>query len=234
MERDEFGEPPLQLGDRVYNQLVELITSGELSENSRLPSEIELTKQFQVSRPILRQALARLRAEGLIISRQGSGSFVQRRANFAVLDFGRLRSIHDVRKCLEFRRGLESEAARQAATKHLEAHSREIGRAIQAMRRAIAQGSQAIEEDFAFHLAIAQATDNRFFLISLEALRSQIIFGINLNRSLSVDPITQRLKAVEAEHSRIFDAIRKRDSEAAGNAMANHIGKGIERVFDQS
>ncbi|MFV2034292.1 MAG: FCD domain-containing protein, partial [Halocynthiibacter sp.] len=61
-----------------------------------------------------------------------------------------------------------------------------------------------------------------------------IDFGINLNRSLSVEPIEQRLRPLIAEHSRILDAIKKRDPEAAREAMANHIGKGIERVFEQS
>jgi len=211
MTRDEFGELPLHLGDKVYNQLTKLIASGEYGENSRLPSEIELTKKFQVSRPILRQALARLRAERLIISRRGAGSFVQRRECSDVLKFGQLQNIRDVRKCLEFRCGLESEAASRAASRHSETHCREISRAIKTMQRAISRGGQGVEEDFAFHLAIAQATENRFFVISLEALRSQIIFGINLNRSLSVEPIEQRLRPLIAEHARILDAIKKRD-----------------------
>ncbi|MFV2034291.1 MAG: FadR/GntR family transcriptional regulator, partial [Halocynthiibacter sp.] len=169
MTRDEFGEVPLHLGDKVYNQLAKLIASGEYGENSRLPSEIELTKKFQVSRPILRQALARLRAERLIVSRRGAGSFVQRRESSDVLKFGQLQNIRDVRKCLEFRCGLESEAASRAASRHSETHCLQISRAIKTMQQAISQGSQGVEEDFAFHLAIAQATENRFFVISLEA-----------------------------------------------------------------
>jgi DNA-binding FadR family transcriptional regulator len=232
MGQEESREPPIQLSEKVYRQLVESITSGEFADNARLPSEIDLAKRFKVSRPILRQALTRLRSDGLIISRQGSGSFVLRRSNAEILDFGHLRNINDVRKCLEFRRGLESEAASQAALQHAESRIKEIARTIQAMRRAISQGKQGIDEDFAFHLAVAQATENRFFVISLEALRSQILFGINLNRTLSVTPLQQRLTDVEGEHSRILDAIRKADPDGARKAMADHIGKGIERVFE--
>lgn len=234
MGRDGLHAPSGQLANTVYSRLEEMISSGEFGENSRLPSEANLAKQFQVSRPILRQALERLRTKGRIISRQGSGSFVLRRSNANLLDYGPLRNIHDFRKCLEFRRGLECEAAREAASRHSETNSREIIRAIQAQQQAIKFGGDGIEEDFAFHLAIAQATENRFYVITLEALRTQTIFGINLVRSLSPMPGIEHMKNVEFEHSQILEAIQRQAPDAAANAMTAHLGKGLGRIFDPS
>ncbi len=65
-----------KLSRQIYERIFELIVSGEYPERSRLPSELELSRRFGASRPIVREALARLRDDGLIVSRQGSGSYV--------------------------------------------------------------------------------------------------------------------------------------------------------------
>jgi DNA-binding FadR family transcriptional regulator len=90
-----------------------------------------------------------------------------------------------------------------------------------------------VEPDFEFHLAIARATRNRFFVISLEALRAPVLFGINLTRSLSKEPVAQRLEQVLAEHRRIYEAIRAADADAADIAMARHVEAGTSRLFNE-
>src|SRR5689334_6655179 len=69
----------LRLGDRLSQRLAELIESGEFGADGRLPPESELAGRFGVSRPVIREALARLRSMGLIVSRRGSGSYIQSR-----------------------------------------------------------------------------------------------------------------------------------------------------------
>jgi GntR family transcriptional repressor for pyruvate dehydrogenase complex len=231
MPQNKNHKETLNLDEKVYLQLVNLIDSGQFSENTRLPSENKLAEQFEVSRPVLRQALSRLRTEGKIISRQGAGSFVLRRPNANILEFGQLSNLTDVRKCLEFRRGLEGEAASHAAINRTEHHNKVLADSIEAMNRSIAEESSGIENDYAFHLAVGQATENRFFVVSLEALRTQIIFGINLIRSLSKSTPQQRMEKVVREHSRILETIRSGDSKEARKAMTDHIGSGIERLF---
>jgi DNA-binding FadR family transcriptional regulator len=220
-----------KLGDQVYDGLAEQIAAGRYPIGSRLPAELELASQFGVSRPVLRQALGRLRAEGLIATRQGAGNFVLRRSDSRRLDFGPLQNLPDVQRCLEFRCGLESEAARRAAIAHHEGAIDGIALAIDAMERAIAAGGSSIEPDFEFHLSIARASQNRFFVTTLEALRSQVEFGIKLSRSFSERPLDERHRSVLDEHREIYEAIRAGDPERAKQAVARHLEAGIARLF---
>ncbi|TAK87427.1 MAG: FadR family transcriptional regulator [Betaproteobacteria bacterium] len=222
-----------RLRDEIYEVLMQQIVSGEYSVGGRLPGEFALARSVGVSRPVLRQALARLRSDGLIRSRRGAGNFVIRREARSTLEFGPLQSIPDVHRCLEFRAALETAAARHAAALQDSAGLGEIGRSMEAMEKAVANGGPSVEPDFEFHLAIARATRNRFFVITLEALRAPVLFGIDLTRSLSKKPASQRLEDVCAEHRRIHEAIRDADAEAAGMAMARHVQAGISRLFNE-
>src|ERR671921_242876 len=102
----------------IYDGILGSIVSGEFAENARLPSEVELARRFGASRPVVREALARLRDDGLIVSRQGSGSYVRRRPDNAVLQFVPVGSIADIQRCFEFRVGLEGAAVARATHNH--------------------------------------------------------------------------------------------------------------------
>ena len=221
------------LSDQVYDQLVDLISSGEYPDNTKLPGEFDLAKRLGVSRPILRQALARLRLEGSVYSRQGAGTFVLHQRRAGQLMYGDLQNLPDVQRCLEFRCALESEAAAQAAANRDPERLQDVSRAMRALDGAIATGESTIEADFAFHVEVARATRNRFFVITLDALHSQILFSINLIRSLSTRPLRERLQTVQAEHAAIFEAIKKGDREEAKRTMAEHLGHGVSRLFNQ-
>jgi DNA-binding FadR family transcriptional regulator len=222
---------PRPLGEHVYQELLGLILAGEYAQDSRLPGELDLAQRFGVSRPVLRQALSRLRAEGLIYTRHGAGNFVQRRSRPTPLDYGPLQSVPDVQRCLEFRCGLESAIAGRAASLHDSDSLQAIRRAMQQMEQAEAAGEHGLETDFAFHLEIARATRNRFFVTTLEALRPQVLFSINLIRSLSTRPLRERLHEVHGEHRQIVEAIAAGDSQRAERAMSDHLQAGIKRLF---
>src|ERR687895_671455 len=111
------GGVEAKLSSGIYEQLFERIVVGEFPVNARLPSETELARRFGASRPVVREALARLRDDGLIVSRQGSGSYVKKRPDQAVLQFVPVGSIADIQRCFEFRAGLEAAAAALAATR---------------------------------------------------------------------------------------------------------------------
>ena len=104
-----------KLSDQVYERILSKIVDGAFPENSKLPTEIELSKRLEVSRPVLRQALARLREDEVISSRQGSGSYVMRRPAPQMLDFAPVGSIADIQRCFEFRAAVEGAAAALAA-----------------------------------------------------------------------------------------------------------------------
>jgi DNA-binding FadR family transcriptional regulator len=215
------------LSDEIYDRLRDLLASESFPRDSRLPAEAELARRLTVSRPVLRQALARLRAEGHILSRKGSGSYVREPTRPASPSFGPLHSIPDMRAFLEFRCSLESEVAAHAAR-------RADPTAITTIRQALLQleeDTAGPEADAAFHLAIARATGNRFFLTTLEAFREQMMSGIRLTREFSGRPDRERRPEIAGEHARIAEAIVAADEQAARQAMTEHLRGGIRRLF---
>src|SRR5450631_399187 len=99
--------PAKRLGDDLYRALSAMINRSEIAEGSRLPAETELALRFGVSRPTVRETLARLRDEGLIASRRGSGSYVQARpavsSDAPKPTFRDVDSFEQIRQCYQFR-----------------------------------------------------------------------------------------------------------------------------------
>lgn len=226
----EAGEE--KLSDRLYARIFEGIVQGEYPPDSRLPSETALARRFAVSRPVVREALARLRDHGLVASRQGSGSYVRRRPDSAMLSFAPVGSIGDIQRCFEFRAAFEGRAAGLAATRHDEQNLGRIGRALAELAAAIDNGTLGVDADFAFHHAIAAATRNHFFTATLSMLESQTRFGMTLSRNLSLRQATARRRTVQEEHERVAEAIARRDAAAAERAMNEHIENAWRRMLD--
>src|SRR5215212_859993 len=104
------------LVDRVYREILGSIVGNEFTEGQKLPTEQALTERFTASRPTIREALSRLRADGIIATRQGSGTVVVARPDPDLPRFTPLETISDIRRCYEFRIVTESGAARLAAS----------------------------------------------------------------------------------------------------------------------
>lgn len=223
--------PAANLGDHVYEQIVALIAREGLAPHSRLPGESALGERFGASRPVVRQALARLRAEGRVYARQGAGNFVGEPAPLSSVTFGALQNIADIRALLDFRCVLEGETAARAA----QCKDRHLLHTITARRRlfdaAMAQGRPAIDEDIAFHRAIAEAGGNRFFVLTMAALEEQFRYAVRLARELSPQPRPERARDVRDEHRAIDEAIAAGDARAARDAMNRHLGRGMARLF---
>src|SRR3954469_2339653 len=149
-----------KLSRQLFEQLAGEIRSGRLAPGARLPTEQELTRAARVSRTVVREAVAALRAEGLVITRQGVGAFVSsepQRAPFR-LDPDKLVSLDDTLNVMELRLGVEIEPAGLAAERASRTQVKAIGAALQAIERAAAQGKSAVDEDLGLHRAIANAT----------------------------------------------------------------------------
>lgn len=222
----------VKLSDRVYEYILDQLIAGAFPVNSRLPTEMELGQRLGVSRPVVRDALQRLREEGLLASRQGSGTVVLKKPGSAVAAFAPISSIADVQRCFVFRYAIEGEAAALAARQHDAAAIARLGEALAALEVAGRQGQPAEAEDFAFHHALAEATGNRFFSATLMAIREQIAAGIHINRNLSLLQPTQRLGLVQKEHEAIYRAIAAGDEAKARQAMHKHIENARRRVFE--
>jgi DNA-binding FadR family transcriptional regulator len=224
-----------RLSDRAYDHIVGQIVIGVLPVDCRLPPETKLAEQLEVSRPVVREALLRLREDGLIESRQGAGSFVKRRPAANVFEFAPVNSMADVQRCFIFRISLEGEAAALAARNHDTETLRRVEKILLQLDDIVAQGPRGklgVEEDMAFHRAIAEATGNRFFAETLAGLQSQIAIGVKLNRNLSLIQPRNRIVAGQQEHRDVFDAIATRNDRRARQKMREHIENARKRVFE--
>jgi len=223
--------PATLLTDTVYEQVLGLIQQDKLSVGDRLPGEHALAARFEVSRPVVRQALARLRADGRVTARHGAGHFVGEGPELKTIDYGPIQGIPDVRSFLEFRCILEGESAALAAQSRDAKLRAAITTRRKAMDAAALRGEPGIEEDIAFHSAIARASENRYLILTITALMEQTRTAIRVVRELSPQPLMHRWRDVRAEHMRIDEAIAARDHAAAREAMTQHLRSGIARLF---
>lgn len=220
-----------RLGELVFERMLRAIKSGAYEPDERLPTEHELAAEFQVSRPVVRDALKRLRDQGLIYSRQGSGSFVRNFGLKEPLGFGQLENISHLQQCYEFRLTLEPEAAAQAAERHDETTLRPIQEALDLLRDATNRQRHREDADYMFHLAIAQASRNQYFATAMEALKDHIAVGMQFH-GLSLKLTAYGLREVFDEHTAIFEAIRDRKPELARERMRNHLAGSRDRLFE--
>ena len=160
-----------RLGDYIYGQILEQIVSGALPEGGRLPSEKEMCNAFQVSRPVVREALMRLQADRVVVSRQGQGSFVERRPGARLLALTKASDVAGLLRSYEVRIALESETAALAAQRHTPAQFSNIAAAFEKWRANVEQAQLSPPEDFEFHRTIADASGNEVFVFMLDALQ---------------------------------------------------------------
>jgi DNA-binding FadR family transcriptional regulator len=226
---------PSGLADRIYSDILNSIMEGEFKEGDRLLTEHALAERFATSRPTVREALARLRADGIIVTRRGSGTIVGRRPDPDARRFAPLETLADIRRCYEFRVVTESGAAELAALKADEADIRAIQNAWDKIERVVeAQQGISAQDDFAFHLAIARASKNQFFITVLSFIEEQIVFSMNLSRKLSPVKMPERQRLVQREHLDVLEAIQARDAAGAGRAMKAHLENALDRMFGDS
>ncbi|WP_134679039.1 FadR/GntR family transcriptional regulator [Paracoccus ravus] len=220
------------LGDLVFERMLRSIKSGAFAPDERLPTEHDLAAEFEVSRPIIREALQRLREQGLIYSRRGAGSFVRSVGLKQPLGFGQLENVADLLNCYEFRITMEPVAAACAAERHDAQSLDRIAAALELMRDATNRQSHREDADFQFHLAIAQASENSYFATAMEALKDHIAVGMRFHGA-SVKRETMGLARVFDEHDRIFRAIKEGEAALAQQLMQEHLIGSRERLFER-
>ena len=221
-----------KLSRRLFEQLAEQIKSGRLAPGARLPTEHALTRAARVSRTVVREAVAALRAEGLVVTRQGVGAFVSaepQRAPFRI-EPERMQTLGDILGVMELRLGVEIESAGLAAERASRHQVKAIAAALEAIESAATEGRAAVDEDLAFHRAIAEATGNPEFPRFLQFI------GRHLIPRRTVSGLPERmggerayLALIQEEHRRIYQAIEGRDAKGAREAMRRHLTRSLER-----
>lgn len=217
----------------VAESLSEKIRSGRLQPGARLATEAALCAEYDVSRTVVREAVARLRSEGMVIPQQGRGMFVSEAPmprNFSIPDEA-LETLPETIALLELRLSVEVEAAGLCAERRTDAEAGAI-RAL--MEQVDAQhgdpASVRIHYDYDFHLAIANAARNEFIHGFLSYLRPIIVPRHQLGHVVVSELKDAYYARVHAEHRGIVDAIERRDGRAARRAMRKHLRNSLERV----
>lgn len=219
-----------RLSERVYENLFHAIVTGMISAGAKLPSENELAKQFEVSRPVLREALDKLRDDGLISSVRGSGNYVLNALGARVdgvpsdeADRDALQRIGDLLAGIELRMIVEPQAAYLAAKRRGPSDIESMRAALDRFDQAMRQDAILHHHDYAFHEAIATATCNARIVQTLKSLEYDVTRSVNLMRFLVQFQPFIRNEAVRDEHEEIFRHIEAGAATKAKRAMRNHI-----------
>lgn len=217
-------EAPRGLTAELVTRLTADITGGKLLPGSRLPTEQEMIAATGVSRTVVREAVAALKADRLVVTRQGVGAFVaeQVRRPYRV-DFDERSTLREVLNVMELRTGVEVEAAGLAAGRASPAQVKKIADRFAAIRAAIDRGENAVDQDFAFHCAIADATGNPQFKRFLEYLGRFIIPRRTVWGSSATPTNRAHLDIFQREHEQILHAIRGHAVTQARDAMQRHL-----------
>ncbi len=228
---DEGVMAGASLSARVATVLLNKIQGENLPAGARLPTENAMAQHFGVSRTVIREAIMTLKAEGVVETHQGRGAFVRRPVNDGsfLMDPLTTKSISNLLGLIEVRRGIESEVASLAALRRDAAQVEDIRRAKARIDEAVAAGGDGVDEDVGFHLAIARATGNHYWVKLVEMFTHQIRSAIAVTRANEARRADFALE-VKAEHDRIVDAIVGRDPAAARAAATDHMQRAAERV----
>ncbi len=222
------------LSAEVTQRLREAIESGQLEVGAKLPTEQELSNQMEVSRTVVREAVAALKADGLVKTRQGVGAFVAELSeteHFRV-DREKLGSIQNVLDLLELRIGLETDMAGFAAERASEAHVAAIFSALETIDDLLQRGEDSVEADFQFHLAIAKASRNSYFVDFVRFLGTKTVPSREL--VTEEDNSAEYVKKINSEHRAIAEAIAAHDVEAARTAARSHLTGSLKRHAEKA
>ena len=243
MKDSKLAHTPLPLARRrprglalaIVEALGDRIRGGRLAIGDKLPTEAEIMAEFEVSRTVVREALSKLQASGLVETRHGIGTFVLglgEGGGFQILP-EQFETLQDVIAVLELRIGVETEASALAALRRTPENLARMRSALDAFAAATEAGQDAVGPDFQFHLEVARATQNAHFSELLTTLGAMIIPRARLDGAAPSPDLSEErrdyLRRVNGEHESLFDAIGNQDAEAARAAMRTHLANSRER-----
>ncbi len=208
---------------RIAAQIGRDIAEGRILPGEKLPTEHVLAKGFGVSRSVVREAIAQLRNEGLVETRQGVGAFVtEQRARQSIrIEQDDLHDRESFRELFQLRLPLEIEAAGLAAVHHDPSDLDKLDETLAAMTGADKWTDQGIVADLAFHRILAAATRNEYFTLFIGFIAERISLAINAARAAAV--LEEIVEVTIAEHLAIREAVASRDPKRAREAMRRHL-----------
>lgn len=227
----------MSLADDLYAKLERSILTGSLTPGERLPTQKVVADEAGVSRTVVREAMARLEAQGLAVARRGSGVFVSDMARYRAFQVtpAELSRVSDVIRLLETRLAIESEMAALAAARRTTEDIAEMRAALQRMAEVSDDPLAAAEADMAFHLAIARGTRNDYFVRLIEFLGARLVPPRNLYlHDKSPEENEAYVAKVRTEHDAILNAIVRMDVDRARTAARAHMQESLSRHSELS
>lgn len=221
------------LVESVVDSVTQQITSCKRAPGEKLPTELQMMQTLGVSRTVIREAISRLQAAGLVETLHGVGTFVlepRERTSEPLMDPS-LMTMYDVLDMLEFRICLETQAAGLAAVKRTEEDVAAIKGILQAFVEQVRAGANAVEADLDFHSRIGKSTGNRYFEEFYRFIGQNTIPRMRLKvTQYTKESEEVYLMRIHAEHLAVHDAITRQDPESAQAAMRMHLVNSRERL----
>jgi DNA-binding FadR family transcriptional regulator len=224
-----------KLSERIASSLRQDFLSGQVSLGQKLPTETQLAGTFDVSRTVIREAIAALAADGLLETRQGAGIFViGHQSSASILRQDRSSNISHALNVLEVRVALETESAALAATRRNASQEAQIQEKFFEFDRLLQLGKPTGQADFAFHRSIAEATNNPFYVEVLDALGERTI-PCDVNSPYATENVLSfnYQAGLQKEHLAILNAISAGDAAGARDAMRAHLLASQERYRER-
>jgi GntR family transcriptional repressor for pyruvate dehydrogenase complex len=222
------------LAQGVVAYIADSIQDGTLTPGDKLPTESEIMRILGVSRTVVREAISHMQAANMVETRHGIGTFVLEPPpppNTLGIDPNTVVTVRDVLALLELRISLETEAAGLAAVRRSDAQLQQLRGALDTFQASARSGGETVPSDLQFHLLVAQASGNRYFYDILHHLGSNIIPRSRLNSAkLAKDDPKIYMERVINEHEDIYNAIARKDAEAARAAIRTHLSNSRERL----
>ncbi len=216
---------PQNLPDAIAQQIRQHILNGKLEEGTRLPTEHELMAKFNVSRNVVREAIAQLKLNGLVETRRGVGTFIANNITGRKFEIIKedLLDIRQLEQLSQLRIEIEAGAAALAALNRTEQQLSDLERSLQHLNVRVGNWEDGAAAAMEFHMCIAQCSNNPYFIRLMEHLSYVLQNAVRTLRSRN----QERSAQVDKEHQHIFEAIRLQDSEAARQAVRNHLQNGL-------
>ena len=227
----------VSLADVLYAKLKAAIMSGELPSGAKLPSQKEIAENEEVSRTVVREAVARLEAQGYAVARQGSGVYVSESARYRAFQVTReeLSELSDIIKLLEMRLAIETEMAGLAAARRDQDDIVAMRAALKHMREVSGDPAASALADTRFHMAIARATKNDYFVRFIDFLGVRLVPPRSLYlRDRPSDAHQDYVHKVHDEHDAVLNAIVRMDIERARSAARQHMQESLMRHSELS
>ena len=221
MQKEIPGTGRARLHEDIVRQFQSSIRQGELRHGDRLPSERNLAEQLKVSRSSVREAIRSLELQGLVVSRPGSGTFIntENLDSVVALVAATLNTGEDaLREIFEMRHLLEPPIAALAAQRATADEVERMEEILEEQRGQIDTGATGVDSDTAFHFALASATHNSALLKVASAVED--ILQRSRHQSLQEPGRPQRSLA---SHRQILDMILAGDEKGAQEAMEHHL-----------